>query len=210
MLAMNRYPRQAAGAALALAAFTLMTVAPALACACCAETAHRYVRVETIKEKHRGELQQLRFAKEAKLRIGPDDDNPRMKELKEAGENLALEFSRGATERMTFTLRDDKGRSGTLAFRMPATISIFEVDPRGENTDTGLGPTLYKEWSLTSGAIGDGLFKAPVTRNTKLTLVLHGRGNACTSADQFTDWTLQVYGPPGKFTLYGKLDSAER
>jgi hypothetical protein len=207
---MNRYLHQAAGGALALAAFTLITVAPALACACCAETAHRYVRVETIKEKHRGEFQQLRFAKEAKLRIGPDEDNPRMKELKEAGEDLTLEFSRSATERITFSLRDEMGRSGTLAFRIPATISIFEVDPRGASTDTGLGPTLYKEWSMTAGTIGDGLFKAPVTRNTKLTLVLHGRGNACTSAEQFTDWTLQIYGPPGKFMLYGKLDSAAR
>ena len=61
---------------------------------------------------------------------------------------------------------------------------------------------------MTAHATGDGLFKAAVTRNTKITLALHGRGNACTSADQFTDWTLQVYGPPGKFTLYGKLDSA--
>ena len=194
----------------ALAALSLLAgAAPALACACCAETAHRYVRTETIKPRHTGELEQIRFAPEAKLRIGPNENNPRMQAVKDAGENLQFAMAR-ANDRITFTVRDAKGRGGTLSFRMPATIAVFEVDPRGANTDTGLGPSLYKEWALSAFVSGDGLFKAPLTRNSKLTLVLHGRGNACTSADQFTDWTLQVSGPPGKFMLYGKLDSAAR
>ena len=194
-------------ATLTVLSFTAST--PAFACACCAETAHRYVRTETLKTQHTGELERIRFAQDAKLRVGPNETNPRMKDVQDAGETLQLTAA-PTNERMTFTLRDANGRSGTLSFRMPATISIFEVDPRGENTDTGLGPALYKEWSLRAGVSGDGLFKAPVTRNTKVTLILHGRGNACTSADQFTDWTLQVYGPAGNFMLYGKLDSARR
>jgi hypothetical protein len=194
----------------ALTALSLLAgAAPALACACCAEIAHRYVRTETIKTQHTGELERIQFSQEAKLRVGPNETNPRMQDVQDAGEALQLTAAR-TNERMTFTLRDAKGRSGTLSFRMPATISIFEVDPRGENIDTGLGPALYKEWSLRAGVSGDGLFKTAVTRNTKVTLVLHGRGNACTSADQFTDWTLQVHGPPGNFMLYGKLDSAGR
>jgi hypothetical protein len=40
--------------------------------------------------------------------------------------------------------------------------------------------------------------------------VLHGRGNSCTSYDQFTHWTLLVYGGTDSVTLYGTLDSAGR
>ena len=202
---MQRTLRHACGVAIAAAAFILAGAPAALACACCAETAWRNVRTETLKPRHTAEIDQMRFAKEAKLVIGTAEDNSRIKGVKEAGENFQLEASR-PKERMALTFRDEKGRTGTLSFRMPATISIFEVDPRGAETDKGLGPSLYKEWTLTAHATGDGLFKAAVTRNSKMTLVLHGRGNACTSAEQFTDWTLQVYGQPGKFTLYGKLD----
>jgi hypothetical protein len=205
---MQRYARHACGLAIAAAAL-LASPPAALACACCAETAWRYDQTETLKPRHSAEIGQMRFAKEAKLRVGSGEDNSRMKELKEAGENLQLEASR-PKERMAFTFRDEKGRTGTLSFQLPNTIAILEVDPRGAQTDTGLGPTLYKEWKLNAHAAGDGLFKAAVTRNTRITLVLHGRGNACTSADQFTDWTLLVSGPPGKFTLYGKLEAVGR
>jgi hypothetical protein len=206
---MQRHVRRACCVALAAAAFILANAPAARACACCAETAWRLDQVETLKPRHTAELGQMRFAKEAKLRITGGEDNSRMQGVKEAGESLQLEASR-PKERMAFAFRDAQGRSGTLSFRMPATISILEVDPRGAETDKGLGPTLYKEWKLTAHATGDGLFRAAVTRNTRITLVLHGRGNACTSADQFTDWTLLIYGPPGKFTLYGKLESAGR
>lgn len=206
---MQQHVRRACCLALATAAFIALNAPAALACACCAETAWRLDQVETLKPRHTAELGRMRFAKEAKLRITGGEDNSHMQGVKEAGESLQLEASR-PKERMAFTFRDAQRRSGTLSFPMPNTIAILEVDPRGAETDKGLGPTLYKEWKLTAHATGDGPFKAAVNRNTKITLVLHGRGNACTSADQFTDWTLQVYGPRGKFTLYGKLDSAGR
>ena len=36
---------------------------------------------------------------------------------------------------MVFSFRDAKGRPGTLTLMLPQTISIFEVDPRGDEKD---------------------------------------------------------------------------
>ena len=73
------------------------------------------------------------------------------------------------------------GRPSAVTSILPITISIFEVDPRGSETDKGLGPAFYKEWKVTVDGAGDrpvaGAAREP---QQKVTLVLHGRGNACT------------------------------
>jgi hypothetical protein len=190
------------------AAFILANAPAALACACCAQTAWRYVETEKISPQRLAEIDQMRFSKVAKLRIGVADDES-IKGVEDAGESYQLDVSR-QKDRQVFSFSDEKGRTGTLALAAPKTISIFEVDPRGAEKDSGLGPNLYKEWKMTANAAGDGLFRGSVGAGQKMTLVLHGRGNACSSADHFTDWTLLVYGPAGAFTMYGALDSARQ
>ena len=75
-----------------------------------------------------------------------------------------------------------------LALAIPKTISIFEVDPRGDAKDEGPGPSLYKEWKLTRDVrAATGRFAA-CRHGQKLTLVLHGRAG-CTDASHFTDWS---------------------
>ena len=128
-----------------------------------------------------------------------------IKGVENASEDYELMVTRPKGH-MVFRFRDEKGRSGMLALAMPSTISIFEVDPRGQERDGGLGPSLYKEWKLTANAAGDGLFRGVVGAGQKMTLVLHGRGIGCTDHTHFTDWTLLVYRPADKFTLYGALD----
>jgi hypothetical protein len=146
----------------------------------------------------------MTFAKPAKIASGEAD--PEIKGVADPASDYQLTVTR-AKDRMVFSFRDEKGRAGTLTLVMPKMISIFEVDPRGEEKDRGLGPSLYKEWKLTANAAGDGLFRGIVGAGQKITLVLHGRGNSCTSPDQFTDWTLLVHGKE-RLTLYGALDSA--
>lgn len=69
------------------------------------------------------------------------------------------------------------------------------------------GPTLYKEWRLTGPAKGDGLFQRAVGPGRLLTLILHGRGNACTSPTDFQRWTLLMHGKGRPIvTLLGNLD----
>ena len=203
---MTRFALPACAAAL----LALMnSVQPALACACCTDTAYRHAETEILKARHTDQINQIVFARPAKLFVGPADAGTRIRGVPDASENYDVTVTR-ANERMTFSFRDDKGRTGTLSFLMPATIGVFEVDPRGDTKDNGLGPALYKEWRLANYAAGDGLFKAAINRNTRATLIIHGRGNACTSYEQFTDWTLQLSGPRGRFSFYGALDSASR
>ena len=188
------------GAAIAL--HLLAGAAPALACACCSNTASRYVEVEKLSNRHMAEIERMSFAGTAKLATGEAD--AQIKGVEAPAKDYRLAVSR-ARDRMVFSLRDDKGRSGMLALVIPKTISIFEVDPRGDAKDEGLGPSLYKEWKLTADAHGDGLFRGVVGRGQKLTLVLHGSGRGCTDASHFTDWTLLVHGD-ARLTLYGALE----
>ena len=160
-----------------------------------------------MSDRRLGEIDRMGFAKTAKLSAGEAD--PEIKGIENPSTDYQLDVAR-ENERMVFAFRDAKGRSGKLALAIPKTISIFEVDPRGDEKDKGLGPSLYKEWKLTANAAGDGLFRRIVGAGQKITLVLHGRGIGCTDAGHFTDWTLLIHGPSDKLTLYGALDSAGR
>jgi hypothetical protein len=202
---MTPYMRCLAGIMPVLVTFWFAT-GTALACACCSNTASRYVAVEKLGEQRRGEIERMTFAKEAFV-AETAADHP--VEIQNLGTKLLLAITQTEKE-IVFSFRDERGRAGVLTLAIPDTISIFEVDPRGSDKDTGLGPTLYKEWQLTATASATGTFGALVDTSQKVTLILHGRGRGCTEATHFTDWTLLVHGTAGKFTLYGALSSASR
>jgi len=103
-----------------------------------------------------------------------------------------------------FALASPGGGSGSLSLRLPQKISIFEVDPR-DGPDQGTGPALYKEWKLTGEVTGTGAFSPTNGAKQVLTLILQGRGNSCTSAADFTHWTLVTEGPKGSYRLFGEL-----
>ena len=179
---------------------------PAFACACCTHAGSRMVAVEPIDERRLGEIGQMRFAKAAQLSLGEADAE--IKGIADPGTDYALNVSH-EKGRMVFAFRDRKGRAGNLVLAMPRTISIFEVDPRADDKEGGLGPLLYKEWKLTANAAGDGLFGAAV-KGQKMTLVLHGRGRGCTEAGHFTAWTLMLHTAHQGLTLIGTLDSGSK
>jgi len=198
-------PRDAAAAARMTAKSALITgttlalhllagTATATACACCSDTASRYVEVERLAGWRMAEIERMSFAGSAKLATG--EAGAKIKGVETPATDYRLAVSR-TKDRMVFSLRDQTGRAGSLALAIPKTISIFEVDPRGDAQDEGLGPSLYKEWKLTADARGDGLFRGVVGKGQKLTLVLHGRGRGC--------WTLLVHGRT-KLTLHGALE----
>jgi hypothetical protein len=108
-------------------------------------------------------------------------------------------------DRWVFSFRDAKGHSGSLTLAIPKSIAVFEVDPRRGEPEGGLGPTLYKEWKLTAPAAGTGVFAPGAGRGQLVTLILHGHGNSCPSATDFTAWTLVVHGPAAEYRLYGDL-----
>lgn len=184
------------------ALFLLAQPLEAYACACCSHAASRYVEVEKLSPQRLAAIAEMRFAPSARIASGEAD--PDIKGVNEPSRDYQISVSR-TDHAMTFSLRDAKGRAGTLILKLPTMISIFEVDPRGGAKDDGSGPTLYKEWKLTADAAGDGIFRDTVGRGQKLTLILHGSGRGCTDASHFTDWTILIYGQ-SKLTLYGALE----
>ena len=103
--------------------------------------------------------------------------------------------------RWVFDFRDKAGGLGTLTLALPATVSIFEVDPRRGERPGGQGPTLYKEWKLTSAAAGTGIFAPGVGSGQRITLILQGHGNSCTSSSDFTHWSIVISGPKAQYTV---------
>jgi hypothetical protein len=190
---------------IAIAAFAVAaaSASSALACACCSNTAQRSVHTQKIDGRITAQLEQLRLGPTAKVATGERDDHP-IPGLQAPVENFTVTFT-WLKDRMTFALRDTKGRTGTLSLVRPQTISIFEVDPR-DTEDFGHGPNLYKEWTITTAAAGDGIFRRSTGPNRRLSLVLHGRGNSCTDVTSFRHWTLEVRGRRDEsYTLYGEL-----
>lgn len=198
-IAMLRRIRTLTGLASALMSFWL-TIDVAHACACCSNRASRYVAIEKLSEHRLGEIERMVFAEDAFLAEDPDPPT----DLQDFGPKLQLAVARSRQE-LTFSFRDQSGRTAALTLAIPASISIFEVDPRGGTEDEGLGPLLYKEWQLTANASGTGVFQALAGSGQSLTLILHGSRRGCTDALHFTDWTLMIHGPSGKLTLYGAL-----
>jgi hypothetical protein len=188
----------ASGAAL----LALATWNTALACACCANPGQRSVRTVPLDADKRDEISQLRFARTAQLYTGeaePEDVKGIATPSAQYDLNVAWE-----NDRLVFALRDRRARVGTLSLARLRTISQFEVDPRND-AGSGLGPVLYKEWTLTSPAAGSGVFSAGLGPGQELSLILHGRGNSCTSIDQFKHWTLVMRGPKANYKLFGDL-----
>jgi hypothetical protein len=186
-----------AGVTSALAMFSLPTD-DALACACCTNRAGRYVEVEPLTAPRLDKIEQMTFAEEAFVAQGAADHPI---DLKDFGPALQLAVRQTKTE-IVFAFRGDGGRTSEVTLALPGTISIFEVDPRGGEPDSGLGPTLYKEWQLTGTATAAGVLRPLVeSHDQKLTLLVQGRGRGCTEASQFTDWTLTIHGPAGKLSL---------
>ena len=107
-------------------------------------------------------------------------------------------------DRAVFVLNDQKGHSGSLSLQFPDKISIFEVDTR-DAPNAAYGPALYKEWKLTGKTSGTDAFDAANGREQRLTLILQGRGNACTSSNDFSHWTLVMEGPKANYLLFGDL-----
>jgi hypothetical protein len=192
----------ALGALCGLLATLAVNAQEASACACCTNQGQRRVGVEQLDSGKRDDLSRLRFGTVAQLFAG-ERDPADIKGIATPSDRYELRVSQ-VGNRWTFEFRDKGGRSGTLLPSLPSTVSIFEVDPRDE-PDRGHGPSLYKEWKLTSKAAGTGIFAPSMGGEQRITLIMQGRGNSCTSADHFSHWTLVVSDPKGEYSLFGEL-----
>lgn len=186
----------------------LFSAETVLACACCTSEAHRVVEIEPIEARHTDEILKLKFRPAAKLKLGEGYDEG-IKGYSDPEEEFTVALTR-QKDRYVFALKDTKGRGGNLMLLLPKTVSVFEVDTRDDQEKTGYGPRLYKEWKFTGSVAGDGIFKNSAGPNRRITLVLHGRGSACTEANHFRHWTLMVHAPKTEtYTFFGELEPLE-
>jgi hypothetical protein len=188
----------------AMFTFTLASNgSPAHACACCSNLAQRSVQTQKVDAFAAGVLADIHFAEAAHLYTGEAD-------LETIGGMAAksTDFRLSVTKTDASWVLDfeDRGGGGKLIFKLPPNITRFEIDPReGANDANGTGPALYKEWRLTTRAVGTDMFKGATGGDQRATLILHGRGNSCTDASQFGAWTLLLHGSKATNKLFGSL-----
>ena len=187
---------------LAIAALTLASASPAFACACCTNEGQRNVATVALDSGKRQEIESLRFGGKATLFTGEGDADG-IEGIATPSGSYDL-TARWRDDRLEFSFRDKLGRTGALSLLRPNTLSVFEVDPR-DRPDKGHGPSLYKEWKLSAPASGTGVFRPGIAPRQILTLIFQGGGNSCTSAIDFSHWTLVMQGPKANYTLFGDL-----
>jgi hypothetical protein len=198
------------------AAFALSTQ-PSHACACCSAQGQRTVSNDAISDYQRSILRRLRFDKTAHLTLGEAEDVDSVTAFTSPEGSYALE-ARLDDKGWLFSFSSEKGPAGTLLLPLPETMNVFEVDPReapsGDEGQVMLGPTLYKEWTLSAKPTGTGNFSASSTQGWRMSLILHGRGNSCAEADHFSHWTITLHNDAGgrktamRYGFFGDLKRA--
>lgn len=197
---MNVWMRCRLGLALAIA--LLAGSETALACACCTNEGQRNVGTVALDSGKRQQIESMRFGRKAQLFTG-EADVESVGGIVTPSRNYDLTAA-WRDNRLVLSFRDDKGRTGTLSLARPASIAVFEVDPRN-GRDSGQGPALYKEWKLSAPALATGVFAPGTGQRQTLTLIIQGHGNSCTDAGDFSHWTLVMQGPKANYTLFGEL-----
>lgn len=173
------------------------------ACACCTNQGQRYVGIAKLDSTLREEIGRLRFMAEAELYTGERETSD-IKGIVTPSSKYEMHLSQ-EDSRWVFAFSDKAGRKGTLNLAIPATVAIFSVDPRLDEREGGTGPSLFKEWKLTSSASGTGIFAPGMGSGQRITLIVQAHGNNCTSADMATHWTLMVHGPKAEYHFFGKF-----
>ncbi|HLO84679.1 MAG TPA: hypothetical protein VK203_06650 [Nostocaceae cyanobacterium] len=186
---------------LMLSALTMSLIFPAkvYACACCADAGTREERTDKLNSYDVQIINSLKFATSAKIRQTPRGENVGVTS-NSTNYNLTITKSQG---RWNLNFKDAKGKTGTLTFTLPANGVYFKNDSR--ESRQGQPVILYKEIRLEGKVSGNGIFAKGITPDTKLRLVLQGKGNNCNSAEDFKTWNLQVLGSRANYSFYGNF-----
>ena len=164
-------------------------------CACCADEGEWYQRAERITADMRKEINRVGFS-DATNGMSGMEDGP---------------FSDGKFEltrsndmpRWHLKYVGAQGKSGSLSLPIPVRLVNFGADVHDGQQGGGGGPLLYKEWRFDGSATGTGVFKT--WRSAKFRLVLQGRGNHCTQAEDFKHWNLSVNHRSTSLSVYGAV-----
>jgi hypothetical protein len=203
---------------LVLVAFGLIFPSNAFACACCAEPGTYVLRTGKPESFELDILNEIKFDKDAGLYM-TDAGFDLIKGLKEIEKDMESESwtaspfdfeltNSFAAKTWKFNFKTPTGKTGVLTLPMPAQMVQYKVDIHDGKTIGAGGPMLYKEWRFKGNvSSGTGIFKSSIVRPTTYFLVLQGRGNVCDSAENFTDWRLEINGKNADYAFIGSLSS---
>ena len=187
-----------------LAGFQFLFAGNGNACACCANPGDRYVSSKNIDAHERDILNSFKFSVTAHVSGEQALEDIRGVTLKSYDLSVSVERT---SKLWTFSLDDGAGNSGRLFFSLPSRIRLFQVDTHSSVGQKSAGgrTLLYKEWKLITKARGTGMLAGSVGGKQRAALIFHGRGNRCPNPEDFTAWTLVLYGPKAEVTFFGKL-----
>ncbi len=176
------------------------------ACACCADDGYYSISTKKPESLELGELKKIRFGT-ADLFTSTGEDN--ILGISPIGGNYSLSgLLQSTIWKMNF--KDDTGKTGTLSLTMPPSMVAFAADIHDGRQGGAGGPLLYKEWRFKSKVqSGTGVFQKGIAPGTEYFLVLQGRGNVCTQAEDFTNWRLEITGKKADYAFFGELNSGK-
>ncbi len=178
----------------------------AFACACCAEDGAYSISAKKPEKLELDELRKIRFAN-ANLFMTAGEDN--ILGINPIGESYSLNGLLQSNA-WKFNFKDDKGKIGALNLMFPTSMVSYMADIHDGKQGGGGGPRLYKEWRFKSKVqSGTGIFQKGFAPATEYFLVLQGRGNNCTQAEDFTNWRLEITGKKSNYAFYGALSSGK-
>ncbi len=188
------------------AVVTLFSSPDVWACACCADAGTYSISTKKPTSLEFGELAKIKFGTANLFTTAgyPDD----LKGISAPGENFSLDGSL-QSNLWKLNFREKQNKSGTLNLIKPISMVAYMADLH-DSKDTGLGVTLYKEWRFKYKVqTGTGIFQTGIAPSTEYFLVLQGRGNACTQAEDFTHWRLEITGKKASYAFFGALSSGK-
>lgn len=175
-------------------------------CACCAEQGHYSITTRKPDQYILGELKKLKLELP---KLYTDAGYPEtIKGIKPLGDSFSLDAS-VAGNLWRFIFKDNQSRSGTLNLAKPLSMVEYMVDqaPLTDGEPARM-VMLYKEWRFKYNvASGNGIFQSGIAPKTEYFLVLQGKGNVCTSAEQFESWRLEITGTKARYAFFGKVSS---
>ncbi len=188
--------------AFALAATILLFPSDSFACACCADAGFYSISSRKPDNYELGELRKIQFVTANLYTTPAYPDN--IKGINPLNKSYTLTgLLQGNAWKFNF--KDEKNKLGTLNLFKPISMVAYMTDLQ-EEVNSGLGVKLYKEWRFKyKVSSGTGIFQKGIAPTTEYFLVLQGRGNACTSAADLTNWRLEITGKKANYAFYGKL-----
>lgn len=184
---------------------TLKVSAAEFVCACCAERGHYSVSTKKPESFVLDELKRIKFDS---AQLYTDAGYPEtIKGIAPLGDTYTATGTLSGNL-WKFIFKDDKAKTGTLNLAKPVSMVEYMVDQTPLAGESAGEPVLYKEWRFKYNVgSGTGIFQGGIAPKTEYFLVLQGKGNVCTSAEQFETWRLEVTGAKARYAFFGKVSA---